>query len=65
MVLTHILLEEYRQIINHSVATTQLLENLRGRANKHTTEMLGAATGKQVAEFGLFTSRTGTIQSVS
>lgn len=49
-------LEEHRQVVDHRVATTELLEDLRRRTNKHTPAVLRAATGQQVGELGLVTS---------
>ena len=46
MILAHGVLQKHWQIVDDSVASTQLLENLRRGTNKHTTEMLGTATGE-------------------
>ena len=61
MILAHGVLQKHWQIVDDSVASTQLLENLRRRTDKHTTEMLGATTSEQVREFGLLAHGTGTI----
>lgn len=55
------ILEQHRQVVDDSVATTELLENLRGGTDDHTTEVLGAATSEKVTISDVLASgvRTG------
>lgn len=42
-------LHQHGQVVDDSVTARQLLGDLRGRTDQHTTEVLGATTSKQVA----------------
>lgn len=61
VLLTHRLLEQDRQIVDNRVASTQLLEDLRRRANEHAAEMLRRTAGEQVTELGILVCRAGPV----
>lgn len=56
-------LEQHREIVDDSVATTELLEDLRGGTDNHTTEVLGAATSEKVTVSDILASGVRTAQN--
>lgn len=51
------ILEQNGQIVDDSVATGDLLEELRRGADDHATEVLRGATGEEIREGGLLSAR--------